>query len=501
MFKKILIANRGEIAIRVIRACRSLGIRSVAVASEVDRNARHAVLADELVLLDGPPLECYLSAEGILAAAKSVGADAIHPGYGFLSERGDFADACEAAGIAFIGPSGDAMRALGAKIGAKQLAKESGVPITPGYFEPGADDAALKSAASEIGYPVMLKASAGGGGRGMRIVASVEEFDSAIALARDEAVKGFGDGEMMVEKLVQQPRHIEVQLLADKHGNVACLFERECSIQRRHQKLVEEAPSPVMTGALWEKMRDASKRLALAAGYWGAGTVEFMFDESSGEFYFLEVNARLQVEHPVTELITGLDLVAWQIKIASGEKLALSEDLMSGNRRAILGHAIEVRLVAEDAANGFMPSIGPILGWSMPEGPGVRVDSGYGPGTEITRYYDSLVAKIITFGETRGAAIGRMEAALQDTHILGVKTNLALLLDIMRTEDFKIGKFDTGWMGRQWPAWKPNDEVPSQIWSLMKFGKSVATISGGSEKSETRPAWASGSRFRIARTN
>ncbi|MCW5936139.1 MAG: ATP-grasp domain-containing protein [Fimbriimonadaceae bacterium] len=468
MFKKILVANRGEIAVRVIRTARAMGVQTVAVASVADRDALHAKLADEVVEIGGPePATSYLDVEKILDAARSTGSEAIHPGYGFLSERAEFARACREAGVTFIGPSPEAMDRLGAKIDAKQLAVENGVPVTPGLFEPGASDERLKHAASEIGYPVMLKASAGGGGRGMRLVRDPAEFDHEMAMARVEAVKAFGDGAMMVEKLVERPRHIEVQVLADSHGQVACLFERECSIQRRHQKLIEEAPSPVMTEDLWARMGDASRRLVAGAGYVGAGTVEFMYDEPAGEFYFLEVNARLQVEHPVTEAITGLDLVEWQLRIAAGEPLALPAGLLEGDRRRINGHAIEVRIVAEDPAKGFLPSTGEILGWAEPHGLGVRFDTGFGLGAEVSRYYDSLIAKLIVHRESRAAALKRLQAALMDTHILGPATNISYILDVLAHPSFGEGRFDTAFLGREFADWTAPTEFPAELATLV----------------------------------
>lgn len=477
--KKLLIANRGEIACRVIRAAREMGILTVAVYSDADENAMHVRMADEAVALGGSePSESYLSIEKILKACVATSADAVHPGYGFLSERAEFVDACSSAGITFVGPSSQAMRALGAKIEAKQIAVSAGVPITPGFFEPGASVADLKNAANEIGYPVMLKASAGGGGRGMRIVRDVQEFDSACQLAIDEAVKGFGDGAMMVEKLIERPRHIEVQVLADQHGNVACLFERECSLQRRHQKIIEEAPSPIMTDDLWQKMRASCISLVEKAEYTGAGTVEFMLDESSGEFYFLEVNARLQVEHPVTEAITGLDLVQWQLRIAQGEKLELPAAIMAGDRSAIRGHSIEIRVVAEDPANGFMPSIGKIIGWAKPEVAGVRFDTGFETGAEVTRFYDSLIAKLITHGSDRTMAIRKALLAIEDTHILGVKTNLAYVADVMKHSEFVAGNFDTGFLGREFGEWAASQELPLELADLILAASSTAAVSG-----------------------
>jgi 3-methylcrotonyl-CoA carboxylase alpha subunit len=496
--RKLLVANRGEIAVRVIRAARELGVATVAVASDADLGSLHAGLADECVPIGGPePATSYLDADKIIAAARATGADAIHPGYGFLSERSSFARACRDAGLTFVGPSPEAMDRLGAKIDAKRLAVESGVPIAPGFFEPGASAADLKAAAERIGPPVMLKASAGGGGRGMRVVRDLADFDRELALATDEAVKGFGDGAMMVEKFVDRPRHIEVQVLADSHGQVACLFERECSLQRRHQKVVEEAPSPAMTDDLWARMRDAAERLVSAAGYTNAGTVEFMVDDATGEFFFLEVNARLQVEHPVTEAVTGVDLVQWQLRIASGERLALAPALMAGDRSAIHGHAIEVRLVAEDPAQGFLPSVGRIVGWAEPKSPGVRFDTGFGPGSEVSRYYDSLLAKLIVCAGDREAAIRRLRSALEDTHVLGVSTNAAFVLDVLDHPDFAAGRFDTGWLGREFGEWSPPEGVPAALADLVAAASQEHAAP--TAKRETRPAWAMADGFRVVR--
>ncbi|MBS1716440.1 MAG: ATP-grasp domain-containing protein [Armatimonadetes bacterium] len=498
MIKKILIANRGEIAIRVMRACQEMGIGTVAVYSDADANAMHTEFADEAVWIgESSASHSYLDHAKILNVARQTGAEAIHPGYGFLSERAEFVEACDAAGVKFIGPSAAAMRKLGSKIDAKALAVKEGVPITPGYFEPGATAKDLEAAAAKIGYPVMLKASAGGGGRGMRIVREPSALAHEFELASEEAEKAFGDRAMMVEKLVEQPRHIEVQVLADTHGNVACLFERECSLQRRHQKVLEEACSPVVGESQWKRLREYCIKLVKASGYSGAGTVEFMYDEPSDSFYFLEVNARLQVEHPVTEAITGLDLVKWQIRIASGEKLELPAPLMEGDRRSICGHAIEARIVAEDPAVGFMPSIGKLVAWAEPKRPGVRIDSGFGAGREISRFYDSLIAKAIAHAPTRVEAIDRLAAALEDFHILGVKTNIAYLLAILRHPDFVAGKMDTGFLGREFGEWKDSDEVPSE---LLAIAEAAAAPSGGSAVAAVEPSpWDASDLFRNAR--
>lgn len=499
MIKKLLIANRGEIAVRIIRGAREMGVRTVAVYSDADADAMHVRLADEAVNLGAPePASSYLDIEKILAAAKATGAEAIHPGYGFLSERAEFADACAKAGIIFVGPSADAMRKLGAKIDAKKIAVAAGVPVTPGHFEQGASLEALKAATDLIGYPIMLKASAGGGGRGMRIVRDPEHFEEEYKTASDEALKAFGDGAMMVEKLVERPRHIEVQVLADSYGNVACLFERECSIQRRHQKLIEEAPSPVLPPFMWDAMQEASRKLILAAGYVGAGTIEFMVDQAVENFYFLEVNARLQVEHPVTEFITGLDLVQWQLRIASGERLDIAPGLMEGNRDIIRGHAIEVRIVAEDPAANFLPSVGKILAWAEPKAPGIRVDTGYGPNAEVPRYYDSMLAKIIAHGETRAQAIHRLKTALLDFHVLGVKTNVAYLIDILDHPQFQAGDFDTGFLGREFAEWTLPTQIPSELAAILEAA-TVATTAASAEANQAVGAWGLSDGFRNAR--
>ena len=497
---KILVANRGEIAVRVFRTAKALGIRTVAVFSDADRDAIHTNFADEAVHIGGSaPSESYLDSEKILTAARQTGADGIHPGYGFLSERAEFSEDCTNAGIRFIGPPADAMRLLGAKIDAKQLAVQNDVPITPGYFESGASDAQLRTAAQDIGFPIMLKASAGGGGRGMRAVRNLDDFDNELATAKDEALKGFGDDAMMVEKLVENPKHIEVQFIADQQGNVACLFERECSIQRRHQKLIEEAPSPFSRiENLWPQMRDATVRLIKAAKYYGAGTAEFMVDPVTGDFYFLEVNARLQVEHCVTEEITGLDLVALQIQVANGDPLGLEDGLMTGNRKSIFGHSIEVRIVAENPGKGFLPSIGKIVGWAEPRGPGIRFDTGFGLGSEISRFYDSMIAKVIAHGSTRLEARQRLVAALHDFHVLGVQTNIAYLIDVLNSDGFISGDIDTGYLGREFSEWV-GSLPPTEVGCIAQ----VATSSAGPSISEKKSfaMWELSDNWRNVRTN
>jgi len=505
MIRKLLIANRGEIAVRVIRAARELGIRTVAVYSDADAHAIHAAIADEAVWIgESAPAASYLKIDAILDAARSVQADAIHPGYGFLSERAEFSEACAQAGLIFVGPPASAMRALGSKIDAKRLAVANDVPVTPGYFEPNASHDEIRRAADQIGYPVLLKASAGGGGRGMRIVSDPAEFDHALGVASSEALQAFGDGTMMVEKLVERPRHVEVQFIADQQGQVACLFERECSLQRRHQKLIEEAPATFSESqvarwkgieTLWPAMQEATKRLASAAGYVGAGTAEFLVNGATGEFYFLEVNARLQVEHPVTEAITGLDLVKWQLRVAGGETLRLGNDLMQGDRRAVRGHSIEARVVAEDPARGFLPSTGRILAWALPSAPGVRVDTGFGLGSEISRFYDSLIAKVIVSAESRPEAISRLAAALRDFHVLGVKTNIPFLLDLLSDPIFRKAEHDTAYLGQEYDTWLPDTSVPPEVGLIMRS----AGVASATETAKTPMVWDLADEFRVVR--
>ena len=440
MFRKIIIANRGEIACRVIRTARRMGIATVAVYSDADADALHVEMADEAYRI-GPaaPRESYLNAAAILAAAARSGAEALHPGYGFLSENADFAEACAGAGVVFIGPPASAIRAMGGKSEAKALMEKAGVPLVPGYHGADQDEAVLVAAARRIGFPVLIKASAGGGGKGMRVVEAASDLPAALAGARREALSSFGDDRVLIERYLQRPRHVEIQVFADNHGNAVHLFERDCSIQRRHQKIIEEAPAPGMDPAMRAAMGAAAVAAARAVGYAGAGTVEFIVE--GGDFHFMEMNTRLQVEHPVTEAITGLDLVEWQLRVAAGEALPLRQDQL-----AIDGHAIEVRLCAEDPARNFLPSIGRLALLALPDG--VRCDAGVRSGDSITPDYDPMIAKIITHGPDRATALGRMRAALAACAVVGVQTNLALLAGIMADASFRAGDFDTGFIGR-----------------------------------------------------
>ncbi len=440
MFRRIIIANRGEIACRIIRTARRMGIFSVAVYSDADANALHVAMADAAYRI-GPaaPRESYLNAAAILDAARRSGAEALHPGYGFLSENAEFAEACATAGVVFIGPPPTAIRAMGGKSAAKALMERAGVPLVPGYHDDAQDEATLVAAAAAIGFPVLIKASAGGGGKGMRIVESAPGLPSAIAGAKREALSSFGDDRLLIERYLQRPRHIEIQVFADSFGNAVSLFERDCSIQRRHQKIIEEAPAPGMTRAMRDAMGTAAIAAAKAVGYVGAGTVEFIVE--SEKFHFMEMNTRLQVEHPVTEAITGQDLVEWQFRVAAGERLPLLQDELG-----IAGHAIEVRLYAEDPARDFLPSVGTIAHLRLPDG--ARIDAGVRTGDTITPDYDPMIAKLIVHGPDRAAAIAKLTTALMQTEIVGLQTNLALLAAIAGHADFAAGDFDTGFIGR-----------------------------------------------------
>jgi acetyl-CoA carboxylase biotin carboxylase subunit len=450
MFGKLLVANRGEIAVRILRTVREMGIRSVAVWSEADREAPHRALADEAVALGDPePSASYLCAEKILEAARRTGAEAIHPGYGFLSESPAFSRAVRDRGLAFVGPGPEAMALLGNKTAARQLARDCGIPVVPGTFHPEADPERLAAQADEIGYPVLVKAAAGGGGKGMRLVRRREELAEAARRCASEAGAAFGDGSTYLERALERPRHVEFQILADAGGRTIHLNERECSIQRRHQKLLEESPSPALDAGLRREMGEAAVALARRAGYVNAGTVEFLL---AGErrFFFLEVNTRLQVEHPVTEMTTGLDLVRCQIEIAAGLPLSLRpEDLLPR------GHAIECRLYAEDPLRAFLPSPGRIELLREPRGPGIRFDGGVVTGSEVSVHYDPILAKVVAHGPTRDAAIARMIRALEECAIVGVATPIELLIDVLRSEPFRAGRTHTGFLEEHFAGWRP----------------------------------------------
>ncbi|MAA98110.1 MAG: carbamoyl-phosphate synthase subunit L [Stappia sp.] len=448
MLASVLIANRGEIACRIIKTARRLGLRTIAVYSDADRDALHVRLADEAVHIGpAPSVESYLVGERILAAAKQTGAQSIHPGYGFLSENAAFAEACEKAGIVFVGPSARAIRAMGLKDGAKALMEQAGVPVVPGYHGERQEAEFLKRKAYEIGYPVLIKAVAGGGGKGMRRVDKAIDFDAALASAQREAQSAFGDPRVLIEKFVLNPRHIEVQVFGDGKGNAVHLFERDCSAQRRHQKVLEEAPAPGMTPETRASMGAAAVAAARAVDYSGAGTIEFIADGSGAlrpdGFWFMEMNTRLQVEHPVTELVTGQDLVEWQFRVASGEGLPLGQDEIRLN-----GHAIEVRLYAEDPDTGFLPSTGRLDVLDLPEGEGIRIDTGVVEGAEISAFYDPMIAKVIASGSSRAEALARIAGAFARSRIAGPKTNLAFLARLVADEEVKAGGFDTGLIDR-----------------------------------------------------
>ena len=440
MFTKILIANRGEIAVRVMRACREMGIKTVAVYSDVDRDALHVRFADEAYCIGPPPArESYLLGDRIVETAKKAGAEAIHPGYGFLSERGEFADLCERAGVVFIGPRGDVMRAMGDKVTARQTMDKAGVPIVPGTTE-RLSDQAIQRWVRDIGPPVMIKAAAGGGGKGMRLVKAESELAGAIARARSEAKSSFGDDSLYVEKFVEEPRHIEIQILADQHGNAVHLFERECSIQRRHQKVIEEAPGNRISAELRARMGEAAVAAARAVNYVGAGTCEFLVDRH-GHFYFLEMNTRVQVEHAITEMITGVDIVKTMIRVAAGEPLPFRQGELT-----IAGHSIEARIYAEDPDNNFVPSPGEIVVYRPAAGPGIRVDSGVFQGAKVTVFYDPMVAKLVVWGRTRNEAIERLRRALSEFVVKGIKTSIPFHQKLANHPKFLEGHYDTGFI-------------------------------------------------------
>ena len=495
-FSRVLIANRGEIAVRIIRACRELGLSPVAVYSEADAQAMHVRLADSAVAIGpAPAAQSYLRGERIVEAALATGAEAIHPGYGFLSENAGFARLCRAAGLVFVGPPAEAIEALGGKIGARQIALAAGVPVAPGYNGADQGEATLRSEAERIGYPLLIKASAGGGGKGMRVVRQASEFVAALEGARREAQAAFGDATVFIEKLIERPRHVEIQIVADAHGNVLHLGERECSIQRRHQKILEESPSPALTPALREAMGQAAVRLARAAGYINLGTIEFVLDGAGrkGEasdaeaqrfgaewmlrpYYFLEMNTRLQVEHPVTELVTGLDLVRLQFAIAAGERLPFSQEQVS-----LRGHAIEARIYAEDPVS-FLPAIGRLALHAPPSGPGVRVDSGLSSGDTVTVHYDPMIAKLIVSGPDRAAAIARLGQALDDYAVLGLTTNLPLLRALAAHPAFVAGDTHTGFLSEHPLDSAPPAAPPAEVLiaaALIELDGGRWTVDGG----------------------
>jgi 3-methylcrotonyl-CoA carboxylase alpha subunit len=459
VFGKILIANRGEIACRVIRTARRMGIATVAVYSEADATALHVAMAHEARLIGPPPArDSYLNIAAIIEAAKESGAEAVHPGYGFLSENPDFAEACAKAGLVFIGPPAEAIRAMGSKAAAKALMEVHDVPVVPGYHGDAQDAASLAAEAERIGFPVLIKASSGGGGRGMRIVTRADEFARALVGAKREAAGAFGDDRVLLERYLERPRHIEVQVFGDARGNIVHLWERDCSIQRRHQKIVEEAPAPGLDKARRKKLGETAVAAARAVGYVGAGTVEFIATGDAKNFYFMEMNTRLQVEHPVTEAITGLDLVEWQIRVAAGEQLPLQQSEI-----ALRGHAIEVRLYAENPERGFLPATGTLHGLHFPDTDLARVDTGVRERDAVTPFYDPLIAKIIAWGEDRDAARARLQRALADTAILGVTTNLAFLHRVVADADFAAGKLDTGFIERHRDSLLPSSRPVPDI--------------------------------------
>ena len=487
--KKILVANRGEIAIRVMRSAKELGIKTVAVYSDADKLLPHASYADEAVHI-GPAAasESYLVQDKIINACKQTGADAIHPGYGFLSENASFAERVEKEGLIFIGPSPEAIRIMGDKLTSKQTVQKFNVPLVPGMDEPINDVAKAKKVADDIGYPVMIKASAGGGGKGMRIVQDPKDFEEQMDRAMSEARNSFGNDEVFIEKFISSPKHIEVQILGDQHGNIIHLFERECSIQRRHQKVIEEAPSAVLTPDKRKQIGEAAVNVAKSCSYFGAGTVEFIADENL-DFYFLEMNTRLQVEHPVTELITGIDLVKEQIAIANGEELSFNQDDLSIN-----GHSLEVRVYAEDPENNFLPDTGKLKTYVRPQGAGVRVDDGYEQGQDVSIYYDPMIAKLITYGQDRSEAIDRMRRAIAEYQITGVKTTLSFCDYVLDHPEFRDGSFTTKFVESNYDPEvlkKETSKESAEVAALVAnelMNRSVKKVST-SEQKEKRSKW------------
>jgi 3-methylcrotonyl-CoA carboxylase alpha subunit len=484
-FRKLLIANRGEIACRVIRTAKAMGLRTVAVFSDADRDALHVAEADEAVLLGSARArDSYLDIKRVLEATRQSGAEAVHPGYGFLSENAEFAQACADAGLVFVGPTAAMMRAMGSKSGSKALMEKAGVPLVPGYHGEAQDEATLAKAADKIGFPVLVKASAGGGGRGMRIVRSAGELAAAITSAKREAKAAFGDDRMLIERFVQNPRHIEVQVVGDSHGNLLSLFERECTLQRRHQKVIEEAPSPTLDAIKREAVSAAARKAAGAVNYVGAGTIEFVSDGK--DVFFIEMNTRLQVEHPVTEMITGIDLVEWQLRVAFGEKLPLAQ-----NQIRLNGHAIEARVYAENPHKNFMPSVGRIKTWRMPEASdGLRIDAGYRAGDAVSPHYDAMLAKVIAWAPTRDAAIERLNRALEESDVRGIVTNIPFLSALLTHPQVRANAIDTGFIERELEKLTPAAPVASDL----ELSAAVAAILGEEGKaapSEAHSPWLS----------
>lgn len=498
MIRRVLIANRGEVAVRIIRACRELGIETVVIYSEADATSIHVYMADQAVLIGPPPpADSYLRGDKIVDAALTTGCDAVHPGFGFLSENADFAAAVQAAGLTFVGPDPEAIRAMGLKTTALALVRAAGVPTLPGY-EGGGSDNDYQREAQQIGYPVLVKAAAGGGGKGMRIVQAESDLLEAVQSAQREAEKAFGDGRVFLEKYIDDARHIEFQIFADRQGNTVHLFERDCSIQRRHQKIIEETPSPYLNDALRAQMGEAAVNAARAVNYVNAGTVEFIVDARTGKFYFLEMNTRLQVEHPVTEFVTGLDLVKLQFRVAQGEPLPFA--LRDLSQR---GHAIECRIYAEDPANNFLPAVGTILRIVEPQGPGIRVDSGVGSGDEISIHYDPMIAKLIVYGQDRTDAIRRMDSALSQYVIMGLTTNVQFLRDVLRHPDFVAGNATTSLIERAFGNWQsPVVQVPDAAYIAAALSELLAdqarmVPSDVNSESDTYSPWSHRDGFRL----
>jgi 3-methylcrotonyl-CoA carboxylase alpha subunit len=489
MMTKVLVANRGEIALRILRACDELGIATVAVYSDADAAAPHVLAAGEAVRIGPPPpAESYLCIERIIEAARTTGAQAIHPGYGFLAENPAFASACEAAGVIFVGPPPAAIGAMGSKISARGLMERAGVPVVPGETPADQSDAAIEAAARRVGFPLLVKAAAGGGGKGMRLVRREADLAAAVSGARREATAAFGDDTLYIERLVTRPRHVEIQVFADAHGRAVHLFERDCSVQRRHQKVIEESPSPALTPDLRRRMGSAAVEAARAVGYRNAGTIEFLLD-GEGEharFYFLEMNTRLQVEHPVTESVTGTDLVHAQLRVASGEPLPWTQaDL---HQR---GHAIECRVYAEDPSAGFLPQAGRVLLYRPPERPGVRVDAGVVEGSDVPVHYDPMIAKVVAHAETREAAIDRMRAALSEFRILGLPTNVAFLLAVLDSEAFRAGTVDTAYLDNEGAGLAaPRSLPPAALAAAVAHAEPPADVAAGGARASADP-WAS----------